>query len=324
MNRRAVMIGLTALAACAPFAAHAQTYPDRPIRLMVSFAPGGVTDVIGRLWAERMKPVLGTVIIENQGGAGGAIAAGEVARAQADGYTLLFGTTGTQVINPQVSRVSYDPLKDFAAVSIIAISAVSIAVNPALPVHSVKELIAYAKANPDKLSYGSAGTGTLTQLAGEMFKQLAGTPGIVHIPYKGAGPGLTDLVSGHIPMMAPNVTAQVLDLHRAGKIRIIAVTTSERLAAAPDIPTAVDSGLPGMVAQLFTGLFAPAATPKPIVEKIAAATHTAMADRAFQDLMIKSGFEPVIDSNPDKAQRFVGEEHVRLTPVMKAANLKVE
>ena len=149
MNRRAAMIGLTALAACAPFAAHGQTYPDRTIRLMVPFAPGGVTDVIGRLWAERMKPLLGTVIIENQGGAGGAIAAGQVARAQADGYTLLFGTTGTQVINPQVSRVAYDPLKDFTAISIIAISPVSIAVNPALPVHSVKELIAYAKANPD-------------------------------------------------------------------------------------------------------------------------------------------------------------------------------
>jgi tripartite-type tricarboxylate transporter receptor subunit TctC len=186
MNRRETMIGL-ALSACAPFAARAQTYPDGPIRLMVPFAPGGVTDVIGRLWAERMKPLLGTVIIENQGGAGGAIAAGEVARALPDGYTLLFGITGTQVINPQVSRVSYDPRKDFTAVSIIAVSAVSIAVNPALPVHSLKELIAYAKANPDKLSYGSAGTGTLTHLAGEMFKQLAGTPGIVHIPYKGAG-----------------------------------------------------------------------------------------------------------------------------------------
>lgn len=300
-------------------------YPDRPIKLVVPFAPGGVVDIIGRLWAEKMKSVLGTVVVENQGGAGGTIGAAEVSRAAPDGYTLLLGNTSTQVITPEtMPRAPYDPVKNFAAISIIAVSATSITVNPGLPTNDLKSFIPYARENAAKMSYGSAGAGTLTNLTGEMFKQLIGAPQIAHIPYKGAGPAIGDCVSGHIPMVTPNVTGQVLDLHRAGKLRILAVAAPARLKGAPDIPTAEEAGLPGMVAQLFNGIFAPAGTPRPIIEQVAAATKTALADVAFQNALIKSGFEPIIDSGPDHADGTVRSEHARLAPVIRAAGMRPE
>ena len=171
-----------------------------------------------------MKTLLGTVYVENQGGGTGTIATGEGARARADGHTILVGSTSTMVLNPMtMAKVPYDPAKDFVPIGIIAVSTTSIVVHASVPVKTLKELIAYAKANPGKLSYGSAGIGTMSNLSGELFKQLTGLNDLVHIPYKGAGPGITDLVSGHIPMMTPNITGQLLELHRAGKIRILAV-----------------------------------------------------------------------------------------------------
>jgi tripartite-type tricarboxylate transporter receptor subunit TctC len=164
----------------------------------------------------------------------------------------------------------------------------------------------------------------MSNLSGELFKQLTGLNDLVHIPYKGAGPGITDLVSGHIPMMTPNVTGQVLEFHRAGKIRILAVNAAQRLGAAPDIPTAIEQGLPGMIGLLFLGLFAPAATPMPIVDRIAEATHGAMTEPDFQKVLIASGLEPVPDSNSEKAKRFMEEEIARWGPVVKAAGFKVE
>lgn len=320
--------GLAALcvSALVPLAAFAQPkYPERPIRLVVPFAPGGVVDVVGRQWASRMKPLLGTVVVENQGGAGGTIGATEVARAQPDGYTLLLGNTSTQIINPTVmSGIRYDPVKAFVPVSVIAISANAIVVHAAVPARTLREFIEYARANPGKISYGSAGTGTLTQLTGEMFKQMTGLSDIVHIPYKGAGPGLADLVSGHIPMMTPNITGPVLELHRAGKIRILAAASHARLKGAPDIPTAIESGLPGFVMELFTALFAPAGTPRAIVERIAQATQQALADEEFQRALVKSGFEVSPDTSPDRALKFVNDEHARITPVIRAVGFKLE
>jgi tripartite-type tricarboxylate transporter receptor subunit TctC len=325
MNRRDVLrFGLASLSstALAPLA-FAQTYPERPIRLVVPFAPGGVTDVIGRLWAEKVKAPLGTVYIENQGGAGGTTGAAEVARAQPDGYTILLGNTSTQVLNPAIMpRVPYDPAKDFTAITMLCTSAPSILVNPSVPARNLKELIDHAKANPGKLSYGSPGAGTLTNLAGEMLKQLTGTE-IVHVPYRGAGPAIADVVSGHIPIMMANVTSQLLDLHRSGKVRIVAVTSASRLKAATDIPTAAEAGVPKLVLVLFNALFAPGGTPRPIVEQIAQATRTVMADQEFLDTMIKSGLEPTPDSGPQKAQQFIDEERTRLMPVIKAAGFKM-
>ena len=329
MKRRDVLaLGLASLSATAlrPLSAVAQgKYPERPIKLMVAFSAGGVNDVVARQWAERVKTRLGIVYVENQGGGTGTIATGEVARAPADGYTILLGSTSTMVLNPMtMPKVPYDAAKDFVPIAILAVSTTSIVVHESVPARTLKELIAYAKANPGKLSYGSAGSGTMSNLSGELFKQLTGLNDLVHVPYKGAGPGITDLVSGHIPMMTPNVTGQVLAFHRAGKIRILAVNGAQRLTAAPDIPTAIEEGVPGMIGLLFLGLFAPAATPKPIVDRIAEATHAAMADADFQKVLIASGLEAIPDSNSEQAKRFIAEETARWGPVVKAAGFKVE
>jgi tripartite-type tricarboxylate transporter receptor subunit TctC len=329
MNRRDLLaLGWAFLSARAltPRPALAQgQYPERPIKLMVAFSAGGVNDVVARQWAERVKTLLGTVYVENQGGGTGTIATGEAARAPGDGYTILLGSTSTMVLNPMtMSKVPYDPARDFVPIAIIAVSTTSIVVHPSVPATTLAELIAYAKAQSGKLSYGSAGSGTMSNLSGELFKQLTGLNDLVHIPYKGAGPGISDLVSGHIPMMTPNVTGQLLEFHRTGKIRILAVNAAQRLAAAPEIPTAIEQGVPGMIGLLFLGLFAPAATPRPIVDRIAEATRAAMADVEFQKVLIASGLEAIPDSNSDKAKQFIDEEIARWGPVVKAAGFKVD
>jgi tripartite-type tricarboxylate transporter receptor subunit TctC len=328
MNRREILkCGAALIAATlSPSGASAQgRYPDRPIKLIVPFAPGGAADVAGRLWAEKIKPLIGTVVIENKASGGGAPGTSEVARSQPDGYTLLFGNTSTQVLLPVLMpKPPYDPLKDFAAISIVCVSPTVIVVNEKVPVRTLRELIAYAKANPGKLSYGSAGAGTLTNLAGELFKELIGAPDIVHIPYKGAAPGVADLAAGHIPMMTPNVGGPLIDFHRAGKVRILGVAHDTRLKVAPDIPTAVEAGLPGMVASNFNGLFAPAGLAPAIVNQLAEATRQVMADAEFQRMLMTSGFEPVADSGPQQAQRLVSDELARWTPIIKATNFKLE
>jgi tripartite-type tricarboxylate transporter receptor subunit TctC len=328
MNRRDVLTLLASLAGAtlaAPPASAQGRYPERPIKLMVAFSAGGVNDVVARQWAERVKTLLGTVYVENQGGGSGTIATGEVARAAPDGYTILLGSTSTMVLNPMtMAKVPYDPARDFVPIAILAVSTTSIVVHAAVPAKNLKELIAYAKANPGKLSYGSAGSGTMSNLSGELFKQLTGLNDLVHIPYKGAGPGITDLVSGHIPVMTPNITGQVLELHRSGKIRILAVNGARRLSAAPEIPTAIEEGVPGMIGLLFLGLFAPAATPKPIIDRITEASHAAMADPEFQKVLATSGLEGIPDSDSEKARQFMAEEIARWGPVVKAAGFKVE
>jgi len=323
MNRRDVI--KLGLCSAAMLPTSALGFPDRPIRLIVPFSPGGATDVVGRIWAERMKPRFGTVVTENKGGGGGAIGAAEVARARPNGETLLFGNTSTQVLIPAISdHPPYNPVKDFQAVYIMANTPTSIVVHESVPARTLKELIDYAKANPTKLSYGSAGAGTMTNLAGELFKQLIGVTEITHIPYKGAAPGVADLAAGHIPMMTPNVGGPLLQFHRAGKVRILAISANRRLQAAPDIPTATEAGLPGMVAANFNGLFAPAGVPKDIVDALADETRKAMADPQVQQQMVTSGFEPVLDSGPEPAQQEVASELARWTPIIKATGFKVQ
>jgi tripartite-type tricarboxylate transporter receptor subunit TctC len=326
MNRRDVLAaGVASLSTAALAPLSALAYPDRIIRLVVPFSAGGATDVVGRLWAEKMKPLLGTVITENRGGGGGVIGAAEVARSQPDGHTFLFGNTSTQVLIPSiVTHPPYDSLKDFVGVYIVCNSPTSIVVHESVPVRNLMELIAYAKANPGKLSYGSAGVGTLTNLAGELFKQLIGAPDIVHVPYKGSAPGVADLASGHIPMMTPNLGGPLLDFHRTGRVRILAVNANARSKGAPDIPTAIEAGLPGMVAGNLNGLFAPANVPKAIIDQIAEATRKIMADEEFQKVLIMSGFDPIVDSGPEATRQFITEELARWTPIMKATGFKME
>jgi tripartite-type tricarboxylate transporter receptor subunit TctC len=329
MNRRDILKGSGAAlmaATLSPQRAAAQgRYPDRPIKLIVPFSPGGATDVAGRLWADKIKPLVGTVVIENKASGGGAPGTTEVARAQPDGYTLLFGNTSTQVLLPVLMpRPPYDPVKDFTAISILCVSPTVIVVNEKVPVRTLRELIAYAKANPGKLSYGSAGAGTLTNLAGELFKELIGAPDIVHIPYKGSAPGVADLAAGHIPMMTPNIGGPLIDFHRTGRVRILAVAHETRLKIAPDIPTAIEAGLPGMVASNFNGLFAPAGLAPAIVDQLADATHRVMAEPEFQRTLVTSGFEPIVDSSPQQAQRLVSDELARWKPIIQATNFKLE
>jgi tripartite-type tricarboxylate transporter receptor subunit TctC len=332
MKRRDLLVSSAALWAGAAMprpvfvqAAFAQArYPDRPIKLVVPFVAGGVNDAVARVWIERMKGLLGTIFVENMGGAGGVVGATAVARAQPDGYTILMGGGGSQVLNPvAMSKPPYDPVKDFEPIATIAILPMTIAVTPALPVHTLQEFIAYAKANPGKLVYGSAGTGSMTHLSGELFKSLAGTPDIVHVPYRGGGPSIADLISGQVPMAVVNVNGQVLELHRAGKVRMIAVTSPQRLTADPEFPTAAESGLPGLVAVNFAALFAPARTPKPIIDQIAAATNIAMAETEMRKNLIDQGMEPVTDSTPEKTRRFVEEDIARWTPVIRSVGLRL-
>lgn len=326
MNRRDVLLlglGTVAAAATGDFRAFAQSaYPQQPIRLIVPRSAGGVLDVIGRAWAERVSSHLGTVTVENRGGGGGVTGTAAVAHAPADGYTLLLGSTSDLVLNPVLASHSpYDPVKDFAPIGILAISVASIIVHPSVPAHNLKELAAYAKANPGKLSYGSAGTGTMANLCGELFKKLAGTPDIVHVPYKGAAAGYGDLVAGHIQIMASNVTGNMLEMHRAGQVRILAVATDHRLAAAPEIPTTAEAGYPDLIAQLFVGVFAPAATPKPILDRLVTVTREAANDKEFQHTLETAAFEPLVGFGPEQTKKYLDEEIARWTPILKVSGL---
>jgi tripartite-type tricarboxylate transporter receptor subunit TctC len=321
--RRRAFIALLGGAAALPAFAQAN-YPERPIRLVIPFPPGGVNDAVGRPWAEKMKTQLGTIVVENQGGAGGALGAATVARAQPDGYTILLGGASSLVIGPlAVSRPLYDPRYDFAPIAIVAINALGLVVHPALPVRTLRELVDHAKANPGQLSYGSTGVGSITHLGAELFKSLTGTD-IVHIPYRGAGPALTDLISGQIPLATVSVTGQVLELHRSGKLRLLAVTTPARLSGAPEIPSAAEAGYPGLIVKNFTGLFAPAGTSREIIGHISQATRVAMADAEYRRVLLASGFEPERESSPAATRRFLDEEIARWAPVIKAIGLNLD
>jgi tripartite-type tricarboxylate transporter receptor subunit TctC len=325
MKRRDLLaLGVVALlASVLPRDALAQSkYPDRPIRLVVPFAPGGLYDSTARPWVESVKPHLGTVVAENMGGGGGSLGAAAVARAQPDGYTILFGGTPMLVVNPIAStRLPYHPVKDFEPIAIIGYNATLIGVHPALPVRTLKELAGYAKANPGKLSYGSSGTGSMNHLVGERLKSLTGTD-IPHVPYRGAGPAMTDLISGHIPMVVQSASAGAFELHKAGKLRILVSTGAKRLA--PDIPTVAEAGFPELTSQNFIGLYAPKGTPKAIVEQIATASRKAVADKELQRMFNTSGFTPDFESTPKKAEQLLGDEIAYWTPVIRAIELKLD
>jgi tripartite-type tricarboxylate transporter receptor subunit TctC len=324
--RRRDLLMLVLLAASLATAAVAQDrYPARPVRLVIPSVPAGVHDVIGRTWAEKVKPQFGTIVIDNRGGGGGVIGANDVAHSAPDGYSILLGSTTTHVlVTPVMANPPYDPVKDFATVSVFAYSSTSIVVHPSVPARTLKELIDYAKANPRKLTYGSAGNGSITNLAGELFKARAGRLDIVHVPYKGIGQGIGDLIGGQIQMFSANATAQILDLHRAGKVRILSLNSESRIRSAPDIPTSIEAGLPGMVAQTTFGIFAPAGTPRPMLDRLNDVTQQAMAEAAFQSELLRLGFEPVLGVGPDKAAGVFQDELVRWTPILKTVGTKPE
>jgi tripartite-type tricarboxylate transporter receptor subunit TctC len=305
--------------------ARAQAYPSKQIRLVVPFPPGGGTDFIARLWSDKTKSLLGTIVVENMGGGGSSLGAAAVARARPDGYTVLVGGTLPHLNEALLKlRPLYDPVKDLDPIASVAANFFCVAVHPSVPAQTIKEFIAYAKANPGKLSYGHAGVGSLHQLTGELFKSLAGIPEIVQVPYRGAGPAMTDLISGQIPMVVVAITGQVLEFHRSGKLRVLAVTSPTRLVGAPDLPTASEAGLPGLTVTATLGLLAPAKTPTPIIEQIAQATRTALTERAYQQMLIEAGFEPILDSTPEKLRRSLAADVALWTPVVKALGLKID
>jgi tripartite-type tricarboxylate transporter receptor subunit TctC len=325
---RRQFLHLTAGAAALPAVsrkAWAQAYPTKPIRLVVPFPPGGAFDFVGRPWADKMKPIVGTVVIENIGGGGSSLGAAAVARARPDGYTILLGGTQTHVNEALLkSRPLYDPAKDLDAIAGVAANALCIAVHPAVPAQNLTELIAYARANPGKLSYGHSGVGSIQHLMGELFKSLAGIPDIVQVPYRGTGPLITDLVSGQVPMGTPGVTGQVIQFHRSGKMRVLAVTSPARLNAATELPTAAELGFAGVTVMGSIGLLAPAGTPRGIIEQIAQATRTIVAEPAFKQMLIDAGIEPTLNSSPEKFRQSLAADIALWAPVVKTLGLKID
>jgi tripartite-type tricarboxylate transporter receptor subunit TctC len=325
LSRRALLEAAAGVATLVvrPTLAGADDYPSRPIRLVIPYAAGASGDQIGRPWADRIGALLGAIYVENIGGAGGAVGSAVVAQSAPDGYSLLLGNGSTQVMIPLSSaRSPYDPVRDFRAVYRLITSTLAFVVHPSLPVRNLQELAAYAKANPGTLSYGTPGIGTGNHLVGEMFRRQPGVAlDIVHIPYRGMAPATNDLVSGQIQAMIAVVSSHLLQLRDAGKLRVLAVTSQMRLGGALDIPTVTESGMPQLSYAGWFGLFVPKATPDEIVNRIAAATRSAMADPALQEAYRSQGMEPDTDSGPDKFQQLVEDELIRLAPVIKSIGL---
>jgi tripartite-type tricarboxylate transporter receptor subunit TctC len=312
--------GAAALAAL-PRSGQAADYPSRPIRLVIPYGAGGSGDQIARPWVDRMSSLLGPTFVDYIGGAGGAIGTAAIAREEPDGYSLLLGNGSTQVIIPMTSANPGYSVGDFRAIYRLINSALVFAVNPSVPAANLRELITYAKANPGKLSYGTPGIATGNHLVGESFKQQAGALDIVHVPYRGIAQATNDLVSGQISLIIAVMSVQLQQLAQAGKVRLLAVTTETRLSGAPEIPTAIESGMPGIRYEGWFGLFAPKDTDDAIIDRIAQATRIAMADTALLASYRAQGMEPDNDSSPDKFQRIVEATSASLAPVIKSIGL---
>jgi tripartite-type tricarboxylate transporter receptor subunit TctC len=311
------------IAALGTAAASAQDYPNRPITLVVPFPPGGSTTIVARIVADKMSEALGqSIIIDNRGGAGGTVGSRAVAKSPADGYTILLGYTGTLAIGPSLyGNAGYDPRADFAPIGRIGTAPNTLVVHPSLPVHSVAELIAYAKANPGKVNYGSAGIGTVSHVCGEYFATAAGVK-IIHIPYKGTGPAIIDLLGGHIPMAFAPVPA-THENARTGKLRMLAVTSAVRSTLLPEVPTIAEAALPGFEAVLRYGLVAPPGTPRAVIDKLNAALNSALASEEVRARLAIDGAEP-LPSTPAQYADDIDREETQWSKVVKASGAKAE
>lgn len=303
--------------------AAAQGYPAKPVRLIVTFAAGGGADYVGRTVGGKLADFLGQpVVVENKAGANGALGAELVAKSPPDGYTLLIGAAGTLAVSPHLNpKLPFDTFKDFAPVSLLATSPFVVTVHPEVPAKSVRELIELAKARPGKLNFGSSGVGGSPQLAGELFKSMAGV-NMVHVAYKGLAPAITDLLGGQIQVIFADVGLVAPHL-KAGKLRGLAVTGAQRSALAPALPTVAEAGLPGYAAGTWYGLLAPAGTPAPIVTRLAEDTRKALADPAVRGALEKQGVDPA-GSTPGEFASFLRDEHAKWGKVIRDANIKLE
>jgi tripartite-type tricarboxylate transporter receptor subunit TctC len=303
--------------------ARAQAYPTRPITIVDTFPPGGSTGIIARIIADKLSETLGwQVVVDQRGGAGGTIAARQTARAAPDGYTIMLAFTGTLAIAPSLyPNAGYDPRKDFAPIGRIGAAPNSLVVHPSFPAHSVSEMIAYAKQNPDSISFGSAGIGSLGHIAGELLARMAGIK-LAHVPYRGTGPALTDLLGGHIPMAFAPLPA-TNEQAKVGNIPMLGVTSLTRSSLVPDVPTIAEQGLPGYEAVLRYGLVVPAGTPRPMIERLNKELRSLLATDDVRMRFATIGAEP-LPSTPEEYATDIDREETKWSTLVKSLGLKAE
>ena len=308
---------------CAAALAQAQPYPAKAIHLIVPFPPGGGNDTVARAIAQQIGPDLGQpVVVDNRPGAGGSVGAELAAKSPPDGYTLFLAGVGSHAVNPNLhSRLPYDPVRDFAPITLVASTPSVLVVNPAVPARSVAEFTAYARANPGKLNYASNGQGSAAQLAAAMYESMAGVM-MVHVPYKGIAPALTDLLSGEVQLMFGTVVALVPHI-QAGKLRALAVTSRSRSALLPEVPTLAESGLPDYEAGSWYGIMAPAGTPRDIIERLHVAIVKALAQPEVAKRLAAEG-AIVIGSTPAAFGAHLKAELARVAAVVRAAGIRIE
>ena len=324
VSLRTFLLPLIFACAAGNFAnANAQAFPNKPIKIVLGFPPAGATDTLARDFAARLSEELGQqVIIDNRPGAGGTIGADLVAKAAPDGYTLTIGTTSNHAIAVSLyKKLAYDPVKDFAPITTLAVSQNVVVINPAIPANNIKELVAYAKANPEKMNFGSSGNGTISHLTGEMFNALNGTS-ITHIPYKGSAFVFPDLLSGQISMMYDSMIS-VGGLIKSGKVKALAVTGSKRSKLMPDLPTVAESGYPGFESTNFFGFFAPAGTPKEIIAKLNAASVKVLSSPELQARFALQGAE-VVANKPEETTAMLKTDIVKWADVAKRSGAKID
>ena len=324
MVRKIVILCAGMLLTLAATPAQAQAYPARPIRFVVPYAPGGPLDLIARAIGQKLTEATGqAVVVDNKPGAGGNIGADIVAKAAPDGYTIVMGAVATHAINPTLyPKIPYDPVKDFTPVAMVAVVPNVLVVNPALPVKSVKELIDFAKAKPSYLNFASGSNGSTGHLAGELFNALAGVQ-MVHIPYKGGAPAMADLLAGQVQLMFDNL-ANALPQVKAGKLRALAVTTAQRSAFAPDLPTLAEAGVPGFDLTTWFGIFLPGNAPRDIVLRLNTEINKALNAPDMKDRLEKMGAEPPANNTPERFAAFIKVEFDKYARVIKASGAKVE
>lgn len=322
-TRRAAMGAIALAAATLSLGAAAQAYPTKPITIVVPFSAGGTTDILARLVGQYLTTELGQpVVVDNKAGAGGNIGGALAAKAPADGYTLFMGTVGTHAINAALyKKMPFDHVKDFAPLSRVANVPNLLVAHPSQPFKTVPEMIAYAKANPGKINFGSPGNGASPHLSGELFKSMAKVD-LTHIPYKGSAPAVSDLLGNQIAIMFDNMPS-VIPHVRSGKLRAIAISTAKRSPELPDVPTIAEAGVPGYEAVSWFGLFAPAATPKPVLDKLSAALSKVLANPEVQKKISAQGGETV-NETPAQFAAFIRSETTKWGKVVKESGATVD
>ena len=314
---------LLSAALCSAFAAaHAQPYPVKPVRYLIPYAPGGGTDIVARTLGVKLSELLGQpFIIDNRPGAGGNIATETAIRAPADGYTILAGNIGPMAVNPSLSKLPFDPLRDLAPVTLLALAPLLIVTHPALPAHNVKELIALARREPGKLNYSSAGTGSSNHLAGALFDMLANVR-TVHVPYRGAGPAMVDLLAGHV-MLSFTTLPSAMNHVKSSRLQVLGVTSTKRSSLLPNVPTTAEAGLPGHEVSAWYSVVVHAATPRPAIERLHGAFVKALQFPDVKERLIAEGADP-IGNTPEEFGAFMRTETAKWAKVVKVSGMKAE